>query len=536
MKRFFPVLLTLALASLAWAATAPERDSPSRLWVRIQDQQGNPITARIYLRNEKGEACVPDGSIGRGRRERFFHARGQFQIVLPPGKYTVEAIKGFEYEPVTRNLNLSFIELSDRTTVETLRLKRRFDMPTLGWFSGDVHMHPNHREGGLYMTMEDCELLAAGEDIRVANLLISNRQYTTRVFDTEFFRDGEVDPASTGESMLVVQEEFRNTSDMYGHMPLLGIKRLVEPFFSGERPYWEDYPPNYSTAKRVQAMGGVVSYAHPSNRLGLLLGPHQAREFPIDLALGVVNALDVLSNADEEATSYLYYRVLNCGLRCTASAGTDTQMDVADNASISGGGRVYVKLEPPLTYAKWIEGYRAGRTFVSNGPMLFLNVEGKGPGDEIRTTGRTRLNVTAEAQSLPPMQALELIVNGEVVAQAEPTNEGTAAKLTHALDVDTSMWVAARVRGAGHRRVMNDAHLFAHTSPVYVLKDAKPVAIAKDAAIVLGWIDRLIEDVRKSPRFAREEHRAEVLEIFHQGRNYYQKIVGPGAVASGNQE
>jgi TolB protein len=516
--------LALAMAATAPAATPAEKDSSSRLWVRLKDQQGNPITARIYLRGEQGEYHIPEGSIGRGRRERFFHARGQFQTVLPPGKYTVEAVKGFEYEPVTKDLNLSFIELNDRTTTETITLKRVVDMPALGWYSGDVHMHPNHREGGLYMTMADCELLAAGEDIRVANLLISNRQYTTRVFDTEFFRDGEVDPASSSETMMVVQEEFRNTSDMYGHMPLLGIKRLVEPFFSGERPYWEDYPPNYSTAKRVQEMGGVVSYAHPATRLGVLLGPHQAREFPIDLALGVINALDVLSNSDEVATTYLYYRVLNSGLRCTASAGTDTQMDVPDNGSISGGGRVYVKVEPPLTYPKWIEGYRAGRTFVSNGPMLFLNVDGKGPGDEIRLTGPKRVTVTAEAHSIPPMQALELIVNGEVVAKAEPSADGTAAKLSHLLEVDASAWVAARVRGAAHRRVMNDSHLFAHTSPVYLLRDGKPVAIAKDAGIVLGWIDRLIEDVKKSPRFAKEAHRQEVLEIFHRGRRHYEKI------------
>jgi TolB protein len=501
-----------------------ERDTPSRLWVRLQDERGQPITARIYLRSEDGKYHIPDGSLGRGRRERFFHARGHFQVTLPPARYTVEVVKGFEYEPVTKNLNLTFIELHDRTTTESITLKRLIDMPGQGWFSGDVHMHPNHREGGLYMTPDDCQLLAAGEDIRVANLLISNRQYTTRVFDTEFFRDGMADPASTEESLMVVQEEFRNTSDMYGHMPLLGINRLVEPFFTGERPYWEDYPPNHTIAKRVQEMGGVVSYAHPTSRVGILVGPHFAREFPIDLALGVINGLDVVSNMDEDAATFLYYRVLNCGLRCTASAGTDTQMDVADNSSISGGGKVYVKLEPPLTYAKWIEGYRAGRTFASNGPLLLLTVDGKDPGSEIKLTGAARLNIVAEATSLAPMQAIEVLVNGEVVATAEATNQGTSAKLSHVLELDRSAWIAARVRGEGHRRVMNDPRLFAHTSPVYCIRDGRPVAIAKDAAIVMEWISRLIDDVKKSPRFATEAHREEVLALFGKGLRYYEEI------------
>lgn len=518
--------LLFSVAVLATALPALAQETHGRLWVRLQDERGQPITARVYLRGEDGKFHVPDGSIARGRKERFFHAHGHFQLSLPVGRYSIEAVKGFEYEPVTRDVNLNYIELRDRTTVETIVLKRLIDMPARGWFSGDVHMHPNHREGGLYMMPEDCLLVAAGEDIRVANLLISNRQYTTRVFDTEFFRDGVPDPASSAESLMVVQEEFRNTSDMYGHMPLLSINRLVEPFFTGERPYWEDYPPNYLIAKQAKDQGGVVSYAHPANRLGILLGPHQAREFPIDLALGVVDGLDILSNMDEEASTYLYYRVLNSGLKCTASAGTDTQMDNNESTSVSGGGKVYVKLDPPLTYEKWIAGYRAGRTFVSNGPLLSLDVEGKGPGDEIPLTGPRRLNVVAEAVSLVPMQVLELVVNGEVVAKAEPAAGGTTAKLTHVLELDASAWVAARVSGAGHRRVMNDSKLFAHTSPVYCLRDGKLVAQAKDATTVLGWIDRLIDDVKKSPRFSTEARRQEVLEIFGRGRAHYARIAG----------
>jgi TolB protein len=274
----------------------------------------------------------------------------------------------------------------------------------------------------------------------------------------------------------------------------------------------------------VQDMGGVVTYAHPAGRVGVLLGPHQAREFPVDLALGVINGLDLVSNMDEDAATYLYYRVLNSGLKCTASAGTDTQMDVTDSTSISGGGKVYVKIKPPLTYAKWIEGYKAGRTFVSNGPLLLLTVDGKEPGAEIALTKPTDLSISAEAHSLAPMQVLELVVNGEVVATVEPGAEKTSAKLSHTLNVTQSAWIAARVRGAGHRRVMNDSRLFAHTSPVYCSRDGKRVAIPEDAAIVVGWIDRLIDDVKKSPRFANEARRQEVLRIFAQGRSYYAEI------------
>jgi TolB protein len=215
---------------------------------------------------------------------------------------------------------------------------------------------------------------------------------------------------------------------------------------------------------------------------------------------------------------------LNCGLRCAASAGTDTQMDVTASDAISGGQKVYVKLEPPLTYPKWIAGYKAGRTFVSNGPLLTLDVDGRAPGDEMRFSGAKRLQISAQARSLVPMQVLELVVNGEVVAKAAASADGAIAELTHTLELTESAWVAARVGGPGHRRVTNDPKVFAHTSPVYCGRDGKPVAIAADAAAVIEWIDRLIDDVKSSPRFATPARRQEVLEIFQNGRRYYEKI------------
>lgn len=202
----------------------------------------------------------------------------------------------------------------------------------------------------------------------------------------------------------------------------------------------------------------------------------------------------------------------------------DRTYHVPDGSSISGGSKVYVRLEPPLTYERWIEGFRAGRAFVSNGPLVSFTVDGQEPGAEINLAGAKRLSVEADAVSLVPMEVLELVVNGEFLAQAKPGTDGTTVKLSHVLELDRSAWVAARARGGGHLRVMNDPKLFAHTNPVYCLRDGKPVALAKDAAIVLGWIDRLIDDVKASPRFATEARRQEVLDAFQRGRRHYEQI------------
>jgi hypothetical protein len=257
------------------------------------------------------------------------------------------------------------------------------------------------------------------------------------------------------------------------------------------------------------------------------VGDHLAREFPVDLALGVVDALDVLSNMDEEGSSWMYYRVLNSGLKCGVSAGTDSQMDQRRHA-LPGGSKVYVKTPAPLTYDGWIASYKAGRTFVSNGPLLWLEVDGKEPGSEIALDAPRKVRVVARARSLVPMSALELVVNGEVVARKDAAENGAAAELAHDVTISRSSWIAARVHGPGNRLVMNDPKAFAHTSPVYCYLGKQKVAFREDAKIVVSWIDRVLQDLRASPRFATPARREEVITLFEKGRAYYEAVARNG--------
>ncbi|SIT56105.1 hypothetical protein BQ8794_240312 [Mesorhizobium prunaredense] len=67
-----------------------------------------------------------------------------------------------------------------------------------------------------------------------------------------------------------------------------------------------------------------------------------------------------------------------------AVAGTDKMS--ADCAV--GAMRTYAKI-PDLgefSYETWMSAVRAGRTFVTTGPLLDLNVNGKPMGDRIRTS------------------------------------------------------------------------------------------------------------------------------------------------------
>ena len=169
-------------------------------------------------------------------------------------------------------------------------------------------------------------------------------------------------------------------------MCFLGLKKLVEPFYNGfpDTKWWDDYPANFPLAQQVYDQGGAVSYAHPG--MSPVLDSASIKEMPIDLALGHQTAMDVLSNSDEAASMQMWYRLLNCGFRVPISAGTDSFTNVADHY-IAGGGRVYVQAGPRFDYPVWLDAFRKGRSFASNGPMVWLTVNGFAPGDEVRLSG-----------------------------------------------------------------------------------------------------------------------------------------------------
>ena len=130
--------------------------------------------------------------------------------------------------------------------------------------------------------------------------------------------------------------------------------------------------------------------------------------------------MDAYNLADGLEADYgRYYRLLNCGLRMPASSGTDWW--------IYDHNRVFVQVEGEFTYESWISGMRAGRTFVSNGPLLEFQVNGRGPGATVNTTGALR--ISASAISRLPFGRIEILYNGEVVAEQSALKDNTEAKL-----------------------------------------------------------------------------------------------------------
>jgi len=176
----------------------------------------------------------------------------------------------------------------------------------------------------------------------------------------------------------------------------------------------------------------------------------------------------------------------------------------------------------------WLDGLKAGRSFVTNGPMLALQVNGQGIGETVRLDAPGKVRVEAEVQSAFPLSALELIVDGNCVrSEACPATPGEGGIVIKQWVSDIPMvrsgWVGLRTRGPESRHVFDDP-VWAHTSPVFVTVAGQPIAGKKDAAFFVEWIDRLIDSMDRHNRYAKPGDRQRVEALFRRAQSRFEEI------------
>jgi hypothetical protein len=212
-----------------------------------------------------------------------------------------------------------------------------------------------------------------------------------------------------------------------------------------------------------------------------------------------------------------YYALLNCGFRMRPAAGTASGVHPVP----LGFGRVYVHLPDGFSYQKWMEGLGAGRSFVTTGPMLMIQVDGHPPGATIRRRAAEMgpFRVTGVAASSRPLGPIEIVVNGEVAGRVPAANRKTASggyesPIDASVELDGSSWIAVRVfedRPDGRIR-------FAHSSPVHVEVPGKPLRPRREE--IEYFIRRMKEELERN----QDVLRPEALEEYREALRVYDEI------------
>lgn len=440
-----------------------------------------------------------DGSRVEQGYTAHFLSDGEAEVPVPQGtRCSVTVERGPEHRRIERS-----VEIGDHGARVVAVPERWADQAAEGWWSGDLHVH---------RPLEDAAAILRAEDLHLGAFVT---RWTGQERAEHVAGPPEASATVDGHRHAVapVTEDERGGGAWLLHGAAVGDlphtdrwwypagRGLVDAacaagaFFDCEKLTWWETP--------------VMMATGAPDSVGVLNNHYVPGGFVANEAWG--RPRDRAAYPGAAGTSRyqleLYYRYLSCGLRLPASAGSASGVLPAppghnrvyvDGAS-SGGGACTV----PEFYA----ALRAGRSMVTNGPLLRLTVGDAAPGATVPGV-RTRVRATARSQG--PVSGVEIVVDGRVAARSE------GGDLDVTLDLAGTGWLVARAFAPDARTIR-----LAHTSPVYVDGPGSPDA-AEHRAYFARWIEDLTARAQAEPsRFPGAAARAEVLDLYARAARWY---------------
>ncbi len=421
---------------------------------------GKAINVKAMLHNDSGVYFFPEDSFSYGHEKRGqFYAFGNFEMKLPPGKYNIVLLRGFEYEPQKIELTLGDGE-KKRLDV---KLKRWVNLPDMGWYGGDEELQT------IGHTEKRYDMLLTGDNIGNA----------FKIFQAEGLNWFNIVDGMSEKAVRLDDETLAGSGQEVGSRVLGDVICLNAD--TGKAGYFAQI----DALSALQAKGGAATFAediqYPIEKPVFV---ESCRGLPVAVALGKVNLWRYAFKGENP----IGYRFLNAGFKMAATAATDTYINNPATVVTPGGYRAYTKLKE-LSWQKVINAYKAQRLFVTTGPFVIVNVNGQDMGSIVdlpEVGGSVRCEI--EAGHLYGVEKIEVIMNGRVIKRITPGSKDKIFRTSYTQQVDGTGWLAVRCYGRQGEFFGN----WAHTAPVYIQvgkKSIKPTD--EDIEYILTWISSL---------------------------------------------
>lgn len=492
-----PAVLVVCLP--AWVGAQPA--STAQLRLRVRDDNGKALPCRIHLTG-------PDGKPVRADKLPFwrdhFVCAGDADLDLAPGTYRYEVERGPEHEKLSGTVDVK------ETRELALKLRRVADLAARGWYSGDLHVH---------RPSADVPLLMRAEDLRVAPV-ITWWNNTNPWAKQELPKEPLVRFDGDRYYRLLGGEDERGGGALLyfngpGPLPIAGSEREYPSpmkfvtaarkqkgwWIDIEKPFWWDVPA-WLASGAVDSIGIAHNHMH---RGGVYPGEAWGRPRVADRYPG--------PHGNGLWTQDIYYHALNGGLRLPPSAGSAS--GVLPNPV--GYNRVYVHTGKAMSWEEWWRGLKAGRCFVTNGPLLLVEANGKRPGEVFTAAAgesvAVALNVSVTSNER--LAAVELVRDGRV--ESTVAVKGSSWEGPLKLTFRKSGWFLVRVRADS-----DNTFRFASTAPWYVEVGAAKHPVRRESAkFFVEWLKERQGQLRE--RLKDPEKLREVLAPHEQALKFWEE-------------
>jgi hypothetical protein len=463
--------------SPAWSA----RTDGTLIVQAVDEQSGERVPVRMELRDARGRAVKlrPEGAVVLGESIYF---EGEVTLNLRRGAYNFLIEAGPEFP--TRLGNFT-IDRHAEDTAEVL-LSRRVDMRKEGWWAGDLDVQ---------VRLEDLPLMMRARAVDFA---------PTTSLVNEQGRCRKLKIAAGDEAAESV------SPPLYGPWATLdnrsgGGVLAIAPATPIDVCQWKLADPSLPSLTASDDAGAHVAALTPFDW-----------DLPVWIAAGKLDAVLIINRhslynatVDNEGvgrprdetffpgkigngrySETIYHYLLNCGLRLPPAAGSGAGSGSGSrmNGSPLGANRTYVHCGESCTRESWLEGLRAGRVIVSNGPLLRTKVDGELPGyvfqlyDGERREFQIALDLAFyEANKV---EYLEIIQNGRSLHQVRLEELAERKGTLPFFEFDNSGWFLVRAVTDNQ-----NVYQFASTGPYYVELNHKPRISRESVQYFLTWLD-----------------------------------------------
>jgi hypothetical protein len=485
------------LASRGRVAHAGQAGGDRELQFEVTDAAGGALPCRIHLTG-------PDGKPVKAASLPFwsdhFVCDGKASLRVPPGQYRYEIERGPEWRPGAGVADVG--RGTDQPFTVKVQIGRGANLQDQGWFAGDLHVH---------RPVEDVPLLMRAEDLHVAPVITWwNRTNPwkdkappdplLRKFDRNRFYHlmaGE-DERGGGALLFFNLDRPLDIADAQREYPTAAKfgreahERDPEVWLDAEKPFWWDVP-LWAAAGLLDSVGIAHNHMWRSGVLGNEAWgrPRDADRYPDPQGNG-------LWSQD------IYYHLLNCGLRLPPSAGSAS--GVLPNPV--GYNRVYVHTgkDQALTWDAWWRGLKAGRCFVTNGPLLICQADRHDPGHVFgaQAGNPLELSVSVRVSSNDPIRRVEVIKNGRVDGEVRLEGNGPREwRGAGKVSFTESGWFLVRAIAD-----VSQTFRVASTGPFYVETEGRKSRIGRASAqFFVDWTAQrrqMLHNAVKSPDELRE--------------------------------
>jgi len=507
-RRNFVSAAATGAGLLATVRSAGAQDRLPELRFGVTDDRQAPCPCRIHVTDPQGK---PQQATDQPFWRDHFVCDGRATLRLRPGRYRYEIARGPEHQRQGGTVELE----PNRDVGLDVRIRRMVDLQRQGWYSGDLHVH---------RPLKDIPLLMRAEDLHVAPVITWWNQTNPwqaeppprdllRQFDGNRFYHAMAGEDERGGGAVLffnldrpldiagARREYPSAAKYIAD----ARSRNPDVWVDVEKPFWWDVP-LWVASGQVDSIG--IAHNHMW-RGGVL--PNEAWGRPRDKA----RYPDPLGNG--YWSQDIYYHLLNCGIRLPPSAGSAS--GVLPNPV--GYNRVYVRVEGGLTYEKWWQGLKSGRCFVTNGPLLLCEAEGKLPGEVFRVEPGRRLDLALAVQvfSNDPIRRVEIVKNGRVEGEIRlAAGQAGERRGTAEVSFAESGWFLVRAVAD-----TPDTFRFASTGPSYVEVGSQARRVSRGSAkFFLDWMAERRETLKAAGEPPRQL--AEVLDAHAKADRFWRNL------------